>query len=185
MAKYSYELKKKIVDEYFEGKGGCEFLAKKYNISTKSVVRRWINAYKASGDDGLKRSRQNKNYTLKEKLNIVELYLSNEISYQELANEYHINNPSLITRWVNDYRIAGIDALEPKKKGRKSKMKKDKVIPIESSLNTSDTTSKLKELEEELKEAKNENLKLKIENAYLKELRRLRLEEEKKRKKHE
>ena len=63
--------------------------------------------------------------------------------------------------------------------------KNDKIIPINSSLNSKDVSSRLKELEEELKEAKDENLKLRIENAYLKELRRLRLEEEKKRKKHE
>ena len=63
--------------------------------------------------------------------------------------------------------------------------KNDKIIPINSSLNSKDASSRLKELEEELKEAKDENLKLRIENAYLKELRRLRLEEEKKRKKHE
>ena len=185
MAKYSYELKKQIVNDYLNSQGGYNYLARKYGIPDEKTIRQWVNAYNASGDDGLKRSRQNKNYTLKEKLNIVELYLSNEISYQELANMYHINNASLITRWVNDYRIAGIDALKPKKKGRKSMKKNDKIIPISSSLNSKDASSRLKELEEELKEAKDENLKLRIENAYLKELRRLRLEEEKKRKKHE
>ena len=125
MAKYSFELKKQIVNDYLNGLGGYQFLANKYRIPREKTIRQWINAYKASGDDGLKRSRQNKNYTLKEKLNIVELYLSNEISYQELANMHHINNPSLIARWVNDYRIAGIDALKPKKKGRKSVKKND------------------------------------------------------------
>jgi transposase len=33
----------------------------------------------------------------------------------ELALYQGINNPSLITRWVNDFRIAGPDALRPKK----------------------------------------------------------------------
>ena len=36
-----------------------------------------------------------------------------------------MNNPTLITRWVNDFRIAGSDALRPKKKGRKKSMVKD------------------------------------------------------------
>lgn len=50
---------------------------------------------------------------------MVELYLSSEVSYQELALSQGINNPSLIAKWVNDFRIAEPDALRPKKKGRK------------------------------------------------------------------
>ena len=50
---------------------------------------------------------------------MVELYLSNEVSYQELALQEGINNPAILVKWVNDFRIAGPDALRPKKKGRK------------------------------------------------------------------
>lgn len=32
MAKYSYEFKKKIVQEYLAGNGGATYLANKYNI---------------------------------------------------------------------------------------------------------------------------------------------------------
>ena len=119
MAKYSYEFKKKVVQEYLDGKGGYGCLAKKHNIPDESQLRRWINAYKEFGDDGLLRSRQNKNYSFQFKLSVVKLYLSNEVSYQELALSQGINNLSLIARWVNDFRIAGPDALRPKKKGRK------------------------------------------------------------------
>lgn len=49
---------------------------------------------------------------------MVELYLSSEVSYQELAYQEGINNPTIITKWVNDFRIAATDALSPKKKGR-------------------------------------------------------------------
>ncbi len=54
-----------------------------------------------------------------DKLHVVELYLSSELSYQELALSEGIRNSALITKWVNDFRIAGSDALRPKKKGRK------------------------------------------------------------------
>ena len=40
MAKYSYELKKKIVEEYLNGKAGHKILAKKYQIG-ESQIRRW------------------------------------------------------------------------------------------------------------------------------------------------
>ena len=126
------------------------------------------------GDDGLVRSRQNKNYSFQFKLSVVELYLSSEVSYQELALSQGINNSALIARWVNDFRNAGPDALRPKKKGRKKTLRADKKsdfakqvedIPVDTSA-------------EHIKKLEDENLKLRIENAYLKELRRLRLEEE-------
>ena len=105
---------------------------------------------------------------------MVELYLTSEVSYQELALSQGINNPSLITRWVNDFRIAGPDALRPKKKGRKKTLdiKESKKVSKSNEEKPVDTSVEhIKELEDEL-------LKLRIENAYLKELRRLRLEEE-------
>ena len=55
---------------------------------------------------------------------MVELYLTSEVSYQELALSVGINNPPLILNWVNDYRIAGPDALREKCKGRKAIMPK-------------------------------------------------------------
>jgi len=42
MAKYSYEFKKKIVDEYLDGGGGRKFLAKKYGIPSTSKVMQWV-----------------------------------------------------------------------------------------------------------------------------------------------
>ena len=119
MAKYSYEFKKKIVKAYLEGKGGCGYLANQYGIPNKCIVRRWIKAYETLGDEGLKRSRKNEEYTFEYKLHVVELYLSSEVSYQELAKQEGFNNPSILSKWVNDFLIAGPDALRPKKKGRK------------------------------------------------------------------
>lgn len=170
MAKYNYDFKLKVVQAYLSGEGGFKYLADKYGISSCSHVKRWTAAYKEFGTDGLIRSRKNQSYAFKFKLHVVELYLTTEVSYQELALSVGMNNPPLITRWVNDYRIAGPDALKPKRKGRRPKMTKPKDINSDKSKETNTDAEYLKELEEE-------NLKLRIENAYLKELRRLRLEE--------
>lgn len=171
MAKYSYEFKKKVVLSYLNGKGSYEYLANLYGVPASSNIKEWVKAYSEFGDDGLKRSRKNRNYSFNFKKNVVELYLTTEISYQELALSVEVKNPALITKWVNDYRIAGLDALKPRKRGRKSKVVKPKITktltPEKSSINS-----------EYLKQLEDENLKLRIENAYLKELRRLRLEEE-------
>lgn len=174
MAKYNYEFKMKVVQAYLNGKGGYAYLANKYNIPSSTRIREWVKAYKEFGKEGLLRSRQNKNYSFQFKLSVVELYLSSEVSYQQLALSQGINNPSQIVKWVNDFRIAGPDALRPKKKGRKTTLNIEKFNKASKTDggNPVDTSAEhIRELEDEL-------LKLRIENAYLKELRRLRLEEE-------
>ena len=160
--------------EYLSGGGGTQYLSKKYNLGSNTQLRKWINAYQTFGDDGLRRSRQRKKYTFEYKLHVVELYLSSEVSYQELALQEGINNPALLVKWVNDFRIAGPDALRPRKKGRKKSLSsKDntKRSALNETVSVDTSAEHIKQLEDEL-------LKLRIENAFLKELRRLRLEDE-------
>ena len=174
MAKHSFEFKKKVVLEYLDGKGGMQYLSKKYGLGSDSQLRKWINAYNAFGDNGLMRSRKQTKYSFEKKISVVELYLSSEISYQDLAIQEGINNPSMIANWVNRFRAAGPDALKTRRKGRKKTLDKSK---IDSEVQKAeerivDTSAEhIRELEDEL-------LKLRIENAFLKELRRLRLEDE-------
>ena len=173
MAKYTFEQKKKIVMAYLSGEGGIRFLVKKYGYSSHSQLQRWIAAYKKYGDDGLVCLQKPKNYPFEKKIAIVELYISSDLSYQQVALQEGIPSP-LLAQWVNKVRVAGPDALRTHKKGRKKTLNEDKAhIKNTPSENPSvDTTAEhVKELEEEL-------LKLRIENAFLKELRRLRLEDE-------
>lgn len=175
MPKYSFEFKKKVVEAYLRGEGGSSYLAKKYGVKNKRQVLNWVHYYAEFGDEGLRRSRGNKTYTFEFKLNAVELYLSSEVSYQELALSQGINNSALPAKWVNDFRIAGPDALRPKKKGRKKSL--DSKIKNKTTIQTVDETT-VDTSAEHVKQLEDELLKLRIENAYLKELRRLRLEEE-------
>lgn len=119
----------KVVKAYLNNEGGYGFLAKKYGISRKSIVERWVKVFKSQGYEGLKVSRKNNNYSFEFKQNIVKLYLTGEMSYQDLANQFKINNPSLIARWVNDFRNQGLEGLKPKKRGRPSSMTKDNRLP--------------------------------------------------------
>ena len=175
LAKYSYEFKKEVVQAYLDGKGGYKFLAKEFGIPSPSNVKLWVDNYRTLGDEALMRSRKNESFTFEYKLHVVELYLTSEVSYQELALQERIHNPTQIVKWVNDFRIAGPDALRPKKKGRKISLESSNKLSSKTEsaeIVSVDTTAEhVKQLEDEL-------LKLKIENAYLKELRRLRLEEE-------
>ena len=174
MAKYSFQFKKQVIDAYLRGEGGYTYLAGKYGVTNRRQALNWVHNYEKYGDQGLMRSRKQEKYSFEYKLHVVELYLSSELSYQELALSEGIRNSALITKWVNDFRIAGSDALRPKKKGRKKILNEsDKKTSNKSTETTPVDTSA-----EHVKQLEDELLKLRIENAYLKELRRLRLEEE-------
>ena len=82
MAKYSYELKKKIVEEYLAGKTSYPVLEDKYQVG-ESQVRRWVNNYKHFGDEGLMRSRNKREYSVEFKLEAITRYETSECSYQQ------------------------------------------------------------------------------------------------------
>ena len=169
MAKYSTEYKLKIVREYLAGQGGYRALSKRHEI-TESQIEHWVKAYRAFGEDGLKRSRAQQTYTFEFKCSAVECYLSTEASYQEVAIALGLNNPPLLARWTKEYHLGGMDAFHPKPKGRAPTMPKQRKERLQDT--SQDETA------QQLKALQDENLKLRIENAYLKELRRLRLQEE-------
>lgn len=170
MAKYSFDFKLNVVKEYDSGKVGTRYLSHKYSIA-HSIIEKWIKNYREYGEKGLIRSRQKTVYSFEFKLHVVELYLTSELSYQDIALQVGMTNPAQIAKWVMDYRAAGPEALKPKRKGRKRSMDKNKVV---SEIENGDSD----EQKELLKQLQEENLHLRIENAFLKESRRLRLEEE-------
>ena len=163
MAKYKTEFKTKVVKEYLEGKISYRELAKKYSIPDNSTVRRWVNAYESQGYDGLKVSRSNNNYSLDFKLNVVDLYLTGEMSYQNLANEFKINNLSIIARWVKEFREEGIEGLKPKNIGKPSNMPN-----TYKNKDLKNKNSKVKEDLSELEKLRKENYYLQMEVEILK-----------------
>lgn len=79
-----------------------------------------------------------------------------------------------VIRWINEFKIAGLDALRSHKKGRKKTLSQSKTQKIENQVHQPMVDVSV----EHVQELEDENLKLRIENAFLKETRRLRLEDE-------
>ena len=183
MAKYNLTFKLKVVTAYLNGEGGYEYLTKKYGVKATSQVRHWISAFKEFGKDGLCRKRNNTRYTSEFKLAVVESYLTSELSYRQIAFQYGLNNPSLIACWKSEFMKYGVNAFVERPKGR---------IPIMSQTDekakiTTHTKSRNQKKKKELTPEQARILELEkqlryaqIENAYLKELRRLRLEDARK-----
>ena len=67
MAKYSYEFKMQIVQEYLQG-GGTKSLAKEYGMPSDRPLRRWIKKYQSLGAESLMRSRKNIPYPFEFKM---------------------------------------------------------------------------------------------------------------------
>ena len=175
MKKYSTEFKMKIVQEYLNEEGGYKYLTDKYGLSDHSVVRRWVNSYKTQGYECLKISRKNNSYSFEFKKNVVKLYLTGEMSYQELSNQFNINNPSMIARWVIDFRNQGLDGLKSKKRGRPSSMTKDKKTP-KKHVKKEYSSEEI----DEIKRLKDENYWLQMQIDFLKKKMELEDEEDQK-----
>ena len=55
--------------------------------------------------------RKNKEYSFEKQIFFVELYLTSEISYNDIALQEAINNPAIICNWLNRFRVIGPDVL--------------------------------------------------------------------------
>ena len=177
MAKYSYELKKKIVEEYLSGKTSYQALAMKYEIE-KSALRLWVNNYKHFGDEGLMRSRNNREYSVEFKLEAITRYEPSECSYQQLAFELGMTNPSMIAKWRSQYRKEGIEGLRSHKRGRPVTKKDACNQPPKSATKKEPLDASTREaLENRIKELEAENEILTIQKMFWEQLRSLEREE--------
>ncbi|MGX7091631.1 helix-turn-helix domain-containing protein [Hutsoniella sourekii] len=175
MAKYSLEFKIKIVAEYLSGTISLKALANKYHFKSTKHIRIWINAYQTLGIEGLKRSRKNKSYSVEFKLKAIMMYETSEKSYQDLANELELNNPTLITRWHREYRNNGIEGLS-RKQGRPTMSKKKESKSQKQSVSQPLKVTDLEQANKRIEELEYELKMQTIKNKYLEMLRSLRIQ---------
>lgn len=126
MAKYSDEFKLMIVKEYLEGPLGYELLAQNYGMPNKSPIQKWVNSFQAFGEDGLRRKKSKKVYSVQFKLDVLNFRKQTGSSFQETAIAFNINQSSMIAIWHGIFLKEGIEGLEPKTKGRPSMPKEIK-----------------------------------------------------------
>ena len=183
MAKYSFTFKFKVVTAYLNSEGGYNYLAKKYGVKDATQVLRWVNTFKEFGKDGLYRKRNNTKYSSEFKLAVVESYLTSELSYRQIALQYGLNNPPLVARWKAEFMKYGANAFVERPKGRIPTMRQTNEKAKTATHTKSRSQKQKKELTPEqarILELEKQLRYAQIENAYLKELRRLRIEDARK-----
>ena len=114
---------------------------------------------------------------------MVESYLTSELSYRQIAFQYGLNNAPLIARWKSEFMKYGTNAFVERPKGRIPIMSRTDEKAKISTHTKSRNQKKKKELTPEqarILELEKQLRYAQIENAYLKELRRLRLEDARK-----
>lgn len=94
------EWKAAICKEYLEENCSSYKLAAKYGINPKTV-RRWTQRYKEHGVLGFLNLHQP--YTSDFKLKCVKLYLSGEMSVDEIVAKYLISSSSVLRSWIKMY----------------------------------------------------------------------------------
>jgi transposase-like protein len=157
--KYSVEAKIQAVQDYLDGKGSQSEICRKYDISTSSVLRKWIECYnshgefKKTGDWSEYHMTKGRKTTIDERIEIVSYCIVNNKDYGKTVEQHNVSY-SQIYEWVRKYEKEGIAGLTDRRGKRKS-------------LSTMTEVEKLR-AQIKLKEA--ENLRLQMENDVLKKL---------------
>ena len=167
MKKYSKELKQKVIREYKETSISLSKLARKYEIKSPKSIRERIRKYEIYGLSGIE-TPKNLNYPSDLKQNVIKCALTEDLNFRELADKFEIRNPKTVSEWVRKFQE------------EKNFPKINLSIDLkEEYLNMKKKNNRKKDYsEKEIQEILQENLYLRIENDYLKELRRLELEED-------
>jgi len=158
MARYSEQLKLKLVKEHQSGAGGVRMIAQRHGVGY-TVLRRWIAAYEQHGREGLRKKYSH--YDAQFRMSVLSYMWREGLSYQQVAAVFDIRWPGCISKWEHQYHAGGIDALASCPRGRRKTMTHpDHEKPTEESAPDERTREQL------LKE----NEYLRAEVAYLKKL---------------
>ncbi|WP_375139115.1 transposase [Limosilactobacillus rudii] len=164
--RYSVELKLKAVDDYLNNHLPAEACCEKYNISSSSVLARWISRYTSGktltttgGRPTMKRKSQKK-FSYDERLKIVHDTISHDKDYQMAIKKYGVSYNQIYS-WVRKYEAQGQSGLEDRR-GQRIKDQPNRKLTYEE------------KLELEIAALKKRNTDLEAENFFLKKLRALR-----------
>lgn len=162
MAKYDERFKLQVVQNYVQGRRGFKELAHQFGLD-HGMVRRWIKAHEQHGLEGLRR--KSGHYSAQFKLAALQWMWKEDASANQAIARFDIRGGvSVIKDWKRRYDEGGLDALNPKLRGRPKKMTTRE--PLDPVLPQNEETRTVEQL-------RKENEYLRAEVAYLKKLKAL------------
>jgi transposase len=163
MGSYDEQFKLSVVRQYLSGEGGAEALGQRHGLS-KSMVQRWVANYRKRGLVGLRKKFNQ--YTAQFRMSVLKRMWQEEWSYTRTEAWFDIRSIGAVAKWERQYHSGGLDALEPRPRGRPKKMPNppvpstDDAVPVPEDDRTREQLLK-------------ENLYLRAEVAYLKKVEAL------------
>ncbi|PGZ43933.1 IS3 family transposase [Bacillus anthracis] len=156
MTKFTKDSKVTLVKGFNPKRISQAEYAKQMHI-TKAQFQYWLRLYELHGEEGLQEVYTN--YTAEFKLDVLNFMAQSGISLMDTAAIFMVPSFTTVYQWKKQFEVGGLDALEPKKKGRPSMKSKNtkqdtKKIPAEGSVEA---------LQAELE-------RLRMENAYFKKV---------------
>lgn len=117
--RYPKELKEQAVMDYLNAKGSTYDICQRYNISSRSVLQKWIKRY--TSGKGLSRMKQGRKTTVEERVEIVNFTIAHEKDYQVAVEKYGISYQPVYS-WVRKFEKDGSQGLLDRRgKGLESK----------------------------------------------------------------
>ena len=104
-AKYTFEQKLQAVLDYQSGKKSAADIALELDMGKRGDdrIREWTNLYKANGPEALNPKEKHSSYSKEFKEQVVQDYIQNGLSQNELAAKYNISSRSVIIQWIKRY----------------------------------------------------------------------------------
>lgn len=158
MTRYDEKFKQTVVREYLSGPSGYKALEGRHKVD-QATIKRWVDVYRRHGDAGLRKKFSH--YSARFKLSVLKRMWRQELSYSQVVALFDLRGGTgVVSNWERQYHEGGLDALEPKPRGRPKKMKTPE--PPKVAVPPEDTRT--------LEELRKENEYLRAEVAYLKKL---------------
>jgi len=115
MSKYSPSFKREVVEFHRQGPG-IKATAAHYGLD-QAMVRRWVDFYRHHGSSGLAPAPW-RVFSGDDKLRILKHMAHEGLSHHQAAVLHGIRSNATIALWQRQYDEGGIEALQPRPKGR-------------------------------------------------------------------
>ena len=170
MSKYSTSFKQSVVAAYGDGSSSFGEVSVQFGVD-HSTLRKWVALHGAHGLAGL--AKKHSQYDAQFKLSVLRRIWEDGLSYRQAAAVFNIRNMGCLADWERRYERGGIEALASRRRGRPRSMPPSSLPEpprIGEAPAASDETCSHEELLAEVRQ-------LRLENAYLKKLKALTLEQ--------
>lgn len=127
MTKYSLDFKLEVIKACLSGARGTKSVAKQFSMS-RTLLTRWVSAYKLHGAESL--NRRHRCYPITFKHQVVQSVINGTMTANEALAHYNIPANTTLSTWIRLYNEGGVDALQNRPRGRPKMSKQAKPKPL-------------------------------------------------------